>query len=491
MKSISLFGSGVNSYSKVATSQRRVNCFYDIRADGDKTALILRGTPGSVSWITLPTSPIRGWRTVGNLLYVVSGRILLKVTTAGVATQLGVLATSTGIVVISDNSVQLCMTDGTNGYVYTITTGSYAQSALNAAGSFGIIADANFPISANAITFINGRLLANLANSRQVFGSYSYDATNWGATAPASVLFFTKENNSDNLLSVEVFQGNIILWGVANIEFWQDVGGATLPYQRVTGSTQTYGLAAVQSTAVVANMKIFVANVPGGGWQICALNGYVPTAISTPDIDHIINSFTTVSDAMAMNYIFDGHDMYQVTFPTGGRSFLYDTISKTWQEVQTGLAAYGLHYARYCIVFNNINYTTDSSTGTIYQMSGTMYTDNGKPILRQAITKHIRNGGNVIGISELLIDMDTGEGLQAGQGSKPALSIETSKDGGRTYGMPRQVSIGVVGSYRSRVIARRFGMSRDFVFRLTMTDPIPFIITDASVTMFGQEGGNV
>jgi hypothetical protein len=83
MHPTALFGEGINAYSPAVSRQRRLNCFYEIRKDGDKYASILRGTPGAALFATLPTFPVRGWRVVNNVLYVVAGSVLYSVTTTG------------------------------------------------------------------------------------------------------------------------------------------------------------------------------------------------------------------------------------------------------------------------------------------------------------------------------------------------------------------------------------------------------------------------
>jgi hypothetical protein len=40
-----------------------------------------------------------------------------------------------------------------------------------------------------------------------------------------------------------------------------------------------------------------------------------------------------------------------------------------------------------------------------------------------------------------------------------------------------------LGNYHTRVVARRFGSSRDFVFRFRMTDPVKFVITSGAVSV--------
>jgi len=477
MQPVPIFGSGIQSYSSVATSQRRLNCYYDPRPDGDKTAAVIRSTPGSALWITLPSAPIRGWHVVGNNLFVVASRNVYRVTTAGAISLMGTLNTAVGRVEMDDNSFQICIADGTNIYLLQTTT-PY---------TFGQVTDSNAPNGANTVAFIDGRFINEQPSSRQFTVSQSYTSSLTAAYTP--YLFGTKENESSQLLAVEVVNGTIILWGANSIEFWSDVGASPLPFQRINGTTQTWGLAAIASRAKFMNTSVFLAQNPQGHTQVMMLNGYVPQRISTSDIEAIINTFSTFSDAVALTYIVDGHPMYQLTFPTGNRSFLYDGLTGLWQEVQTGVALVARHFANYGIVFNTNNYVSDATTGNIYVLSEGVFTDNGTPIKRQVRTRHIRKDGNTFGISELYLDIEVGAGLQSGQGSDPMMMIQRSKDGGKTFGTERRVSMGKVGQYHTpRLITRRWGMARDFVFQFTVTDPINFMITGGSVTMSQQEG---
>lgn len=476
MKPIPLFGSGVQSYSQVVTAQRRLNCFYDIRTDGDKSELILRGTPGTELWVELSSNIVRGWRVVRELLYVVCGSVLYEITAAGATTNRGTIANGTNFVSVSDNGTQLIIVDGDSGYIFTF-----------AASAFQEITDGNFPFGATTVAFINGRFIANLPNSRQFYVSETDDGLVW---TPA--IFAAKENSSDDLLAVEVLNGALILWGGTSMEFWQDEGTAPVPYQRINGASQTWGIAAVWSRAPLSNSVVFLGQNPQGTVQVLKLNGYQPVPISTSDIDNILNRFITdgtgVSDAVALTYMLDGHPMYQLTLPSGGRSFLYDDASKIWQEVQTGLGLSARHFADLGIVFNSLNYVSDYASGAIYQLSSEAYTDNGTAIKRQFRSKHIRNSGNPFSIDDLYIDMETGVGLQSGQGENPQVMLQVSKDGGRTFGQERWKSIGRVGQYSSpRVLWNRFGQAVDFVFQITMTDPVKFVVTSAFASSADEE----
>lgn len=497
MKPASLFGTGIRSYSQVACSQRRLNCYYDLRPDGDKSAVIVRGTPGEVLWLTLPAT-VRGWRVVDGFLYVVAGPVLYKISTTGVIVQMGTLNSAYGIVDMSDNFVQLVIVDGVAGYVLTLVAGTYS-GIPTPVGTFATISDVNFPgvtalLAPTSITFLDGRFIVNTPQTRQFFVSASQDATNWGAYPPEFVMYGTKESASDLLIAVDSYNDLIYLWGTQTMEFWQDVGAPTLPYSRISGATQTVGLLAINSRAVIhsqgKDVMLFLGVTEQGAAQVFGLNGFSPTPVSTPDIDQIINTISKtnpISDATALTYSINGHDFYQLTFPSAQRSLLLDMTTSIWQETQTGMGAVARHNGSLGISFGTRALVSDYATGNIYQLSDTAYTDNGTLIKRQVATRHLRSNGNEFTIDEVFLDMDTGDALQVGQGSAPQIVMQKSKDGGRTFGYERWKPLGTVGQYLApRVIWRRNGRSRDFVFMFTMTDPVPFIVAGAALTADGS-----
>jgi hypothetical protein len=122
----------------------------------------------------------------------------------------------------------------------------------------------------------------------------------------------------------------------------------------------------VGSLALLNNTVIFLGQNPQGGTQVMMLNGYVPQRISTSDIEHIIAGLSTYTDARALTYIVDGHPMYQLTFPTAGRTLLFDALTNLWCEAQTGLGLQAAHYALLGIAFNGSNYVSDATSGNIY-----------------------------------------------------------------------------------------------------------------------------
>lgn len=485
MKELSIFGEGIYSDSPLITRQRRVNCFYDIRQDKDKHASILRHLPGSLSWITLASSLIRGYWVAAGLLYVVAGNTLYSVTTGGTFTARGTLSTNSGYVGMSDNGLQLGIVDGVSGYCYTIVTGSYSQTALNAAGSFGVISDGNFPNGAVSLTFMNGYSVANGPNGKQFFVSGSYDLTLWTNSASLAT-FGTKDDFSDPLLAVDAVNGILIPWGSQSFENWQNVGASPMPFARIVGTTQTIGLAALQSRALFNGTIAFLGAPKEGGVQVMAINGYTAVRISNDDIEDLISKFSTVADAVALVYTTHGHKMYQLTFPSANRTITYDANTGFWQEAQSGLAPEARHFSNLGVVFNTKNYVSDAMSGTIYQLSDTTYTDNGAPIKRQLVSRHVHQDGNEFGVADLFLDMETGN---VPQGTEAHILLQVSRDNGRTFGIEKSRSLGTTGQYFKRVLWRNLGMARDFVFQFTTTDPIPLVIIHASATLYNIEGG--
>jgi hypothetical protein len=438
---------------------------YDIRADGDKEGVIVVNTPGSVTFTTIPASPIWGSWVVGQTMYVCAGTSLYSVSTSGVVTFIGALPTVARKVSMADNGSELIIVDGITGYICNLTTLAITQ-----------IVDANFPAGTTSVTFLNGRFICVVPNSRQFRVGQITNGMSW-----TPLIFGTKENSSDLLVRVDVLNGVLILWGQLSTEFWQDVGTTPLPYQRINGATQQYGLYALNSVVKINNTICFLGTNPDGGISILMLNGYNAVPISNSDIESIISNFANAADGVALVYHAYGHSVYQISFPSALRTLAYDTVSKVWHEAQTGADLTGRHFAELGVTFAASNLFFDATTGNVYRFDTDVFSDNGSVIRREICTRHVRAAGNELFCSLFYLDMEVGDG-------SPVVMLEVSRDGGRTFGPVKTLSIGPIGVYLRRFIQRRLGRSRDFVFRISMTDPYRFVITSGSVDLEIADG---
>jgi hypothetical protein len=86
---------------------------------------------------------------------------------------------------------------------------------------------------------------------------------------------------------------------------------------------------------------------------------------------------------------------------------------------------------------------------------------------------------------ELEIDVEAGRGLSVGRdgaeevGVDPQMMLQWSDDGGHTWSSELWTSAGKQGQFTRRAVWRRLGSSRDRVFRVTMQDPVPWVLVDA------------
>jgi hypothetical protein len=451
-----IFGAGLQAKSLNVSSQERVNFYADIQAVEDKTRIVYYGTPGLALFTDeLGDTPVRGMISVDELLYVVHRGTFYEINNSASVTSRGSIASTSGRVDMSYNGTQILMTDGTTAYTYTISSTTLAA-----------VSDAQFPDAATTCTWQDGYSIVE-------FGSDFYisaldDATSWTATDLASA-----ESNPDDIERVFAYQGQLVLFGPLTTEFWGNVGNADFPYARIGGGVIQTGLAAKWSVAEVDGGLMFLGQNEMGDVQIYMLRGYQATPVSTADLEVEINGYATNSDATALSYRHSGHGFYQINFPTEGKSWLYDATTGLWSRLKYGINA--RHRAEIGTTFLNKIIVSDYENGKLYRLEPEVYTDNGDILVSKLVSKHLFDH-DYVSIYELWLDAETGVGTATGQGSSPYAMLRVSKDGGHSWGNELWASLGPIGTYKTRLIWRRLGRARDWVFEVAISDPVKRVI---------------
>ncbi len=395
--------------------------------------------------------------------------------------------TYTNNVSFASNGVQVMMVDGAAGYIYSNagTTGTCTQITNSVFTGTG----------ARTVTYNTGVFLVDGNNTSvgEFFCSNAGDGTTWNA-----LNFATLQSTNQLIIAVYAINGYVLLFGQTVIEPWVNSGGAGFPFVPVQGAVSQYGLAAQSSIASFNGSIAFVGQSKQGQAYVMEMQGYTPVIISTPDINQIMNSFTTVSDAVAFGYTLNGHDMYQLTFPSGNRSFLYDSSTQMWSEIQTGTSLTPVrHNAQFGVsvpnlpgyissgITQSVQIVSDSNDSNLYILTPGLNTDaitgsGTGQILRLAQSRHVFEDGNQLAIDELYLNMELGT-IPTGTAN---ISMQVSKDNGNTFGTAYPITLSVPTQYSGpRVIWRRIGAARDFVFRFFTTDPVNWVITyGAAVT---------
>lgn len=462
---VPLFGLGLQGKSPKVTSNTLKNAYYEFQAEQDGTRVAIYGTPGLTPKLDQGETPWRGlWPFIGNSsFYGVHRGTFYSIDNAFTATARGTIGATSGRVDICDDGTNIIVVDGSEIYVYNTSTPATPIAAVT---------DADRPTSPNTCIVQAGRVLTDENGTGQFKGSSAYGPTTWDG-----LHFATAESNPDNIIRIVNYRGIVVLFGAYTTEFWQNVGGSGFPYARLMGADMEHGLAARWSVAKFNGTYAFLAQNREGQVIVAMLDGYRPARISNFELEHMINGYSLVSDATGFGYMLGGHPMYQLNFPSVGKSWLYDASTQYWSELT--YAGTGRHRAEMGIDFLNQTIVADYENGRLYKLDVEATDDNGEDIVMVLRGRHIRKNKKNVRISRIELGIEAGNGLVSGQGSDPVAGLRLSKDGGNTYGTQTFAPLGKVGEYTKRCIWRILGIGRDIVPEVTITDPIRRVITDS------------
>jgi hypothetical protein len=364
---------------------------------------------------------------------------------------------------MADCYSQLIIVTGFMGWIYDIPSGHLSQ-----------ITDPNFPTYTKSVCFISGRFVVNDPDTRRFYCSAALDGTTW--TYLSLPMFATKEQASDALYMTVSQNGILVLLGFDTTEFWQDAGLSPVPFQLIQGTTQAYGTHSRYTVRKVNDSILFLGKNPQGSLGVYSIKGYSITKVSTTDIDEILANWVasgaTLNYTKAVTFSAHGHDFYQLTDGPSrdNGTLLYDATTGVWSKGYD--ISWSTQWLGKTVVWGNTVLNGEYAT-----LDTNSFTSSFDVIQRQITTKHLRQNGNEFAISELVLLVDTGT---APLNKDYGITLEVSRDGGRTFGSPRRRSLGLTGQYRDpRVKWDRLGSAIDFVLRFTLTDPMPLVIAGA------------
>ena len=457
---------------------RCINFFPEMSAPGSKDVASLIGTPGYTMFANLSgAAPVRGLHVFNGVLYVIAGNKLLVVTGAGAVNQIGTISTSNGPVVMLDNGIsvagvggnQMIIVDGKAGYIFDITT-----NLLTA------ITGGAWPVSVSSVTYIDGYFIASVLGSMTLYCSELYDGTTWNVYSSAV-------SSPDTVQAV--YNLNEQLWVVKQYssEVWFNTGTPTssgFPFQRMAGAVVDFGTIAGPSISRIGSTLYFLGNrrnSDGGEFVgVMKMANYSPEIISPPAITYRISQMSIISDAISFSYYLEGHSFYVLTFPTANATLVYDETTKMWHEWSSyqGDSTIGRHISNCYAYFNVQHIIGDYVNGFLYALSSSVYSDNGTNIVSVRIAQSIndKNDLNSFFINKMQIDAETGIGNVNNPAKDPQAMLSWSNDGGHVWSNDYAASLGKIGQYKTRLIWRRVGNSRDRVFKLVISDPIKKVL---------------
>lgn len=469
-----ILGSAYVARSINAADNRMVNLFPEIIPEGGKEPGFLQRAPGLKFLQTVGTGPIRGlWahQTNGSDFYVASGQGFYKLTgTTATPTLLGTI-TGTGPVSIADNGTQIFIACNPDGYIYNEFTNVFAQ-----------ITDPDFA-GAVTVSYLDGYFVFNQPNSQIIWVTQLLDGT---SVDPLD--FASAEGSPDGVVGILSDHRELWVFGTDSVEVWYDSGATDFPLQRIQGAFNEIGCVAPFSIAKLDNGIFWLGTDARGQGIVYRANGYTGQRVSTHAIEWQIQQYGNISDAVAYTYQQDGHAFYVLNFPTGNTTWVYDVSTQAWHE-RAGFDNGGFtrHRGNNQCNFGGAIIIGDYETGNIYQFDLNVYADNGQAQKWLRSWRALPTGQNNLRRTaqhSLQIDMESGVGLNIGQGSDPEVMLRWSDDGGHTWSNEHWSPVGKIGEYYKRVFFRRLGMTmkiRDRVYELSMTDPVKIAIMGAEL----------
>ena len=447
---------------------------------GGKEAGFLSRCPGLSLLQTVGTGPIRAlWahQTNGSDFYVVSGSSVYKLTGVNATPTLLGTVTGTGPVSIADNGTQIFFACNPDGYIYNESTNVFAK-----------ITDPDFP-GAVTVQYLDGYFVFNEPDSQLLWITALLDGT---SIDPLD--FASAEGSPDGIVAVAVTHRELWVFGTDSVEVWYDAGTADFPLARISGAFNEIGCVAPYSVAKLDNTLYWLGTDARGQGIVYKANGYTGARVSTHAIEYAIQSYSTISDAVAYTYQQDGHAFYVISFPTAGKTWCYDVATNLWHE-RAGFSngQFTRHRSNCQCNFGGTIIVGDYLDGRIYSFDLDVYADDDQVQRYLRSWRAIPPGQNNLNRTaqhSLQLDCESGVGLNTGQGSDPQVLLRWSDDGGHTWSNEHARSLGAIGATGQRVIWRRLGMTlklRDRVYEVSGTDPTKIAIVGAELHASGTK----
>lgn len=408
----------------------------------------------------------RAFCVIGSTFYEINSDFTLTSRATGLRTN----ANPATICANDDLNGEVFVTSGSNGYIFDLPTNTWTVVA-------------NLVGKADMGAHSEGFFLALQFSTSTVFQSKVDDGLTWDPND-----FFQRSAFPDPWKSLTVTpSGQVLLLGTATGELWADVGTSPIAFAPIGGAKFKQGIVSPFSARALGSSMIWVAQNSDGNRTIQQLSGYNAFQVSTPPIDYALQQYDDISDAVPTNYDLEGHMHYSLNFPKANANWTFDQTEGFFHRRgswNTGTARWDAWRAGPHAVVYGKHIVLDRLSGAVYQL-GTQFgydADLG-PLRRMRIPPALNERHQMMYYSDLEVYMEVGLANFNGAGSNPFLYLESSRDGGKTYGHRRARSCGVAGRYETRVRWGTMHAARDHADRLTYDAPVPLRITDAYITV--------
>jgi len=462
---INVTGPSYQSRSKPLSSQQTKN-WYQQYSEGGKDPYVLMPFPG-LRALSNEEGLDRGFHRMAEVLYQVKGDSLYEISKLGVHTLRGTISGTARCIIADDGINMFIVVPGEKVWQYNTDTLTVVE-----------VTDTNIT-GAISVDFFNNQFIYTFADFSTV--------SNVGNGAVASGLNRVGEETlPDAMVRDFVFEEIIYRCGVRSIVGWYNSGVGAPPIDKLQGRIFNVGLAAPYSIAKTDEAFYWL----GDDNAIYVAQAGTKQRISTDAISHAISNFAVVDDAIGYTYTFEGQNFYTITFPTANKTFTVNEAlgENGWFELSSGTDDGKWQGSSVISVYGH-EYVADAVNGNIYCLDLSCYTNNGDPLQRVRVMTNIDarliggSLGDAITMSRVVVSMETGVGVIAGQGDNPRIMMEASFDGGRTWTAGAWPRVGRLGEFVLKVKWDNMKTFYDCMLRLSSSDPVNYSVYSANIDL--------
>jgi len=409
---------------------RLINCYPEPNAATAGLPNSYWRVPGLDVWGTVPSGTYRGGVYVQQqgIFYGIFGNTVYSWGGAGAGTALSGSVSGTKFCWCAVN--QAVTPD-----VVFVSPGVGAFWTPSGGTSVGAYPDAGVG-APDSVTFLDGFFVFTAGNGTSIVSDINTTSIN-------PLNFATAQSKPDALWRpMPLSNGQLLLCGSNTIEVWgTPINPTGYPFSYVATIYRGIpGPSAICGSEDGWGKGIFMVGDDNKVSSI-AIGSYVPTPISIPDLDQIIEAEPDKTKIIVGCYVARGHGMVVVQGPTW--CWEYDTTLTSWHERQSYLQTYWRGYQPIYVFGNWL--CGDTLGPNLLEIGGTIRKEVGDPLRMRIETGPIGAFPHVVRINAIEIYMTKGASNALGsdpQETNAMIEVSCSRDAGQNWSSPRILYIG-------------------------------------------------